>query len=142
MNKIPSSLFAIVGYLIFIASAYGQEVGSTAPYAQRMKQAAKEAGISVNRCKNRRMHSEFKSHVQFATCVNQAIDIAYERAGYLYPDLTAAMNAKRLDIAQRIDKKQITESQGNEEFSAFSAQMSKEEIVRDKTRKSPPQPSQ
>jgi hypothetical protein len=137
MQKIRPFLFALAGYLVF-SSAYGQNLGNAASYDKRMQQAAKEAGAAVGHCKNRRMHSELKTHAQFAACANQAIDVAYQRAGYPYPDLTAALNAKRMDIAQRLDKKQITESQGNKEFSEFSDQMAQEEIARDKARKTPP----
>jgi hypothetical protein len=137
--KIASHIFfVLVGCLSVAGSACAQQSAIDASYTKHMKQAAKEASVEVNRCKNRHMHSEFKNHVQFAACVNQAISVAYQRAGYRYPDLTEAMNAKRLDIAQRIDKKEIAESQGNKEFFDFSAQMAKEEISRDRARNVPP----
>ena len=137
IEKLRRSLLSFAGILI-LGSAYGQEAPRVASYEQRMQKAAKEASTAVNHCKNRRVHSELKTHAQFAVCINQAIDIAYQRGGYLYPDLTEALNARRLDIAKRVDKKQITESQGNSEFAEFSAQMAKEETTRNSGRNNLP----
>jgi len=121
--------------LFFASAAYAQE---PTQYDKNMQRAAKEAGASASRCKGERSRGVIKTHVQFANCVNQGISIAYERAGYLYPDLTASLNAKRLDIAQRVDQKQITETQGKAEFKEYSMQISQEEITRNRERKAAP----
>jgi hypothetical protein len=84
-----------------------------APAAQTGDEALRTAFVTaVNECKARRLSGELKTFVASVQCSNPRILQAFSAANYRYMDLITALTAKRLHIAQRIDRHEITEDRG------------------------------
>jgi hypothetical protein len=78
-----------------------------------MQAAGNEAAAAINECKSKRLSGELKSFVQSAQCSNPRIVAAFKKASYRYLDLVTLMTAKRLQIAQRLDRNEMSEADAN-----------------------------
>src|SRR3954465_4266519 len=85
--KMPKKLCWVIlacGCLAHGAAVYAEEPQTAASaeqqYNKRLKQAASESKATATKCKHMEHRSELKTHAQFARCVNQGIDLAYQRA--------------------------------------------------------------
>ena len=67
---------------------------------------------AVNECRARRLSGELRTFAASVQCSNARIVQAFSVANYRYMYLIDMLAAKRLQIAQRIDRKEITEAQG------------------------------
>jgi hypothetical protein len=70
---------------------------------------------------------ELKTYVQSAMCSNPGIVQAFSAVNYKHMDLIQAFAAKRLEIAEKLDRGQITETQSDRELSDFSNRIRNEE---------------
>lgn len=100
-----------------------------------MQTAGNEAASAINECKAKRLAGELKSFVQSAECSNPRIIAAFSKAGYRYMDLVSLMTAKRAQVAERLDRKQITEADANVAYQQAFADVITEEKSRDTLRK-------
>jgi hypothetical protein len=78
-----------------------------------MQAAGNEAAAAINECKSKRLSGELKSFVQSAQCSNPRIIAAFKKANYRYLDLVTLMTAKRMQIAERLDRNQMSEADAN-----------------------------
>lgn len=83
--------------------------------------------LAVKECKVKRLGGELKTYVQSAMCSNPGIVQAFSAVNYKHMDLIQAFAAKRLEIAEKLDRGQITETQSDRELSDFSNRIRNEE---------------
>jgi hypothetical protein len=82
---------------------------------------------AVGECKAKRLSGELKTYVESATCSNPNIVQAFSAANYKHMDLIQAFAAKRLELAEKLDRQQISEAQSDRELSEFSNRIRNEE---------------
>lgn len=90
---------------------------------QRAKEAAAEGATFMKECRAKRDDGEFKGRVAEVNCYKSDYREAYAKRNYGYMDLIDLMLAKRLEIAEKIDKHKISPSQGDLEFAKFRTQL-------------------
>jgi hypothetical protein len=73
--------------------------------------------FAVKECKAKRLSGELKTYVQSAICSNPGIVQAFSAVNYKHMDLIQGFVAKRLELAEELDRGQITEAQGERELS-------------------------
>jgi hypothetical protein len=100
-----------------------------------MQAAGNEAAAAINECKSRRLSGELKSFVQSAQCSNPRIIQAFSKANYRYMDLVMLMAAKRLQIAEQLDRNQMTEAAANVAYQQAFSDVITAEKARDVARK-------
>jgi hypothetical protein len=81
----------------------------------------------VKDCKVKRLGGELKTYVQSAMCSNPGIVHAFSAVNYKQMDLIQAFTAKRLELAEKLDRRQITETQSDRELSDFSLRIRNKE---------------
>lgn len=69
------------------------------------------------------MRGELHTRVESASCSNPLIIDAYRRADYPYMDLVTLFTHRRTEIADKIDRNQITDQQGAAETDSFLGQL-------------------
>jgi hypothetical protein len=62
-------------------------------------------------CRSKRLRGELPSHVASAQCANPAMIHAFNAAHYRYMDLIQFFAAKRVELAAKIDRGEMTEQQ-------------------------------
>jgi hypothetical protein len=82
---------------------------------------------AVKECKAKRLSGELKTYVQSAMCSNPGIVQAFAAINYKRLDLIQGFAAKRRELAEKLDRGQITEAQGERELSDFSNRIRGEE---------------
>jgi hypothetical protein len=70
-------------------------------------------------CRNKRLSGELKTFVESVNCSNPKFVAAYHNAHYPYMDLIGLITAKRLEVAEKIDEKKLTEGQAQLENAEF-----------------------
>jgi Transglycosylase SLT domain len=75
---------------------------------------------AVKECKVKRLSGELKTYVQSAMCSNPGIVRAFGAVNYKRMDLIQGFAAKRSELAEKLDRGQITEAQGERELSDLS----------------------
>jgi len=97
--------------------------------------AQAELVAAITECRNKRIDGTLKTFVASAQCANPRIVQAFSNANYRYMDLIAAFNAKRLEISERVDRKQIAEADAQVEIQRLFASIVEVEKQRDSIRK-------
>jgi len=82
---------------------------------------------AVKECKAKRLSGELKTYVQSATCSNPGVVQAFSSVNYKHMDLIQGFVAKRLELAEELDRGQITEAQGERELSDLANRVWTEE---------------
>jgi len=100
--------------------------------AAALNQAGEEAKTAVIECRNMRLSGELQTYMASARCSNSQIIAAFQRASYRYMDLIFLMTAKRLELAEKVDSRQLTDAQMQLEYSKFMVRIDDEERQRDK----------
>src|ERR1700677_3943008 len=70
---------------------------------------------AIEECEHRHELGELKSNVDAAECSNSAMLRAYQDAGSLYVPVIQRIAAKRLEVARRLDRGEISKAQAAEE---------------------------
>jgi hypothetical protein len=83
------------------------------PQDVAMQSAGREMVTAINECRAKRLAGELQSFTASAQCAGPRIIQAYSNANYRYMDLISLMVAKRLQITQRLDRKEISEADAN-----------------------------
>jgi hypothetical protein len=94
-----------------------------------------EMVAAINECKAKRLAGELKTYVESAQCSNSRILQAFGRTNYRYMDLITLMTAKRAQIAERLDRGQITEADANMAFQQAFSDIVTAQNARDTMRK-------
>ena len=66
-------------------------------------------------CREKRLRGELATHVASVQCSNKIMVAAYSQARYKYMDLIKSFAEKRLEIASRQDRGELTDQQGQVE---------------------------
>jgi hypothetical protein len=85
------------------------------------KAAAQEAQAAAEECKNRRIAGALRTHVDSVNCSNPRIRTAWVAADYPFMDLIDQILAHRLVVAERIDRGEMTEAEGQADEATFSS---------------------
>lgn len=97
--------------------------------------AQNEMVAAINECRNKRIDGTLKTYVASAQCSNPRIIQAFSKANYRYMDLVAALAAKRVELSERIDRKQVSEADAQVENQKLFAAVIEAEKQRDSIRK-------
>jgi hypothetical protein len=97
--------------------------------------AQNEMVAAITECRNMRIDGTLKTFVASAQCANPRIVQAYSKANYRYMDLIAAFTTKRVQISERVDRKQLTEADAQVETQKLFASIVEAEKQRDSIRK-------
>jgi hypothetical protein len=119
-----------------VAAAPQQQIQTTAAppsmnNANDFEVALQRADAAMGECRNKRLRGELKTHLESVQCSNPRVSKIFSAAKYRYMDLIEMMNSKRLEIAMKLDIRQITKEQASTESKALLAQLVKMERSRD-----------
>ena len=97
--------------------------------------AQNEMVAAITECRNKRIDGTLQTFVASAQCANPRILQAFSNANYRYMDLITAFNAQRLQISERVDRKQLSEADAQVETQKLFASIVEAEKQRDSIRK-------
>lgn len=97
--------------------------------------AQAEMVAAITECRNKRIDGTLKTYVASAQCANPRIVQAYRKANYRYMDLVEAFTTQRVQISERVDRKQLTEVEAQAENQKLFANIVEAEKQRDSVRK-------
>jgi hypothetical protein len=75
---------------------------------------------AVKECKEKRLSGELKTYVQSAMCSNPRVVQAFSAVDYKHMDLIEEFVVKRRELAEKLDRGEITEAQGERELAVAS----------------------
>jgi hypothetical protein len=96
-----------------------------------MQLAIKITTQASDECRNKRLSGELPSHAASVQCANPPMLQAFNAAHYRYMDLIQFFAAKRLEMATKIDRGEMTEQQGQVETQKIYASIQATERQRD-----------
>jgi adenine-specific DNA methylase len=120
-----------IRHIITIAIIAATLTGCGTPYRAQLQQAIQEGNVAIWDCENKRKSGELKTYEESVQCSNPRYINAYQKVGFPYMDLINLMASKALEVAEREDKKEITEAQAQLELAQFNTQINSEENRRD-----------
>jgi hypothetical protein len=88
-----------------------------------LQHALKIAAQAADECRNKRLSGQLPSHVASVQCANPPMLQAFNAAHYRYMDLIQLFAAKRLEMATKIDRGEMTEQQAQTETEKIYASM-------------------
>jgi hypothetical protein len=100
--------------------------------ADAVQAANKEAERAIIECRAKRLSGELKTFVASAQCAGPRIMQAYSAANYRYMDLIALFVAKRLRVAEKLDRDEMSEIQAQLENTKDFSQIVEAQQRRDK----------
>ena len=98
-----------------------------AQHAAYAKDRMALAKVEIAACVEKRKAGELKTHVESATCINEAQRRGFADIGYRYMDLQSALSAARLRIAAQLDALQINETEAQTRMIERIAEIQNEE---------------
>jgi hypothetical protein len=111
-----------------------REMGAPLPAQDPMQWALKVTAQAADECRNKRLSGALPSHVASAQCASQAMLRALNAVHYRYMDLIQFFAAKRIELAAKIDRGEMTEQQGQVESQKIYASIQATERQRDAAR--------
>lgn len=96
-----------------------------------MQWAAQMTVQASNECRAKRLRGELPNHVASAQCANAPMLAAFNEAHYRYMDLIQFFAAKRLELAAKIDRGELTEQQAQLDGNKIYASIQETERQRD-----------
>ena len=96
-----------------------------------LQTALKITAQAADECKAKRLSGQLPSHAASVQCANPAMLQAFNAAHYKYMDLIQYFAAKRLEVAAKIDRGEMTEQQGQVETRKIFASIQATERQRD-----------
>jgi hypothetical protein len=103
----------------------------TQPAEDPLTVASKAAISAANECRAKRLSGELKTYVESVECSNPRIVEAWSAANYKYMDLVKSFAAKRLELARRVDRGELSEDQNQRQIADFYSWLRAEERRRD-----------
>lgn len=85
-----------------------------------LRNAFQKAGQATAECRARRLSGELKGFVESVECATPGVVSAFAAAG-VSEELVSRYSATRLDIAQKLDRKEYTLGKGDEELRRLEA---------------------
>jgi hypothetical protein len=105
-----------------------------APPQDAIKAALQQTQLAAGLCRAKRLSGELPSHAASAQCANPPMLQAFNAAHYRYMDLIQFFAAQRLEVADKIDRGEMTEQQGQVETQKLFASILATERQRDAAR--------
>jgi hypothetical protein len=96
-----------------------------------MNAAMKEAKMALTECRAKRLNGELKTYLASAQCANPRIIRAFSAANYRYMDLISLFTAKRAVVAEKMDRKELTEIEAQAENTKIFSEIVEAEKRRD-----------
>jgi hypothetical protein len=96
-----------------------------------MQWAAQVTVQAANECKAKRLRGELPTHAASVQCANAPMLAAFNEAHYRYMDLIELFAAKRLELAAKIDRGELTEQQAQLDGNKIYASIQEAERRRD-----------
>jgi hypothetical protein len=96
-----------------------------------MQWAAQVTVQATNECRAKRLHGELPTHAASVECSNPTMIAAFNEAHYRYMDLIQFFAAKRLELAAKIDRGELTEQQAQLDGNKIYAGIQETERRRD-----------
>jgi hypothetical protein len=93
--------------------------------------AAQVTVQASNECRAKRLRGELPNHVASAQCANALMLAAFNETHYRYMDLIEFFAAKRLELAAKIDRGELTEQQAQLDGNKIYASIQETERRRD-----------
>lgn len=112
-----------------------RQVISTQANSPATQAAVNEMAAAINECRAKRLAGELRSYVESAECSNPRIIQAFSNVNYRYMDLVTLMVAKRTQIGERLDRKQISEADAGVAYQQAFTDIVTAEKARDAMRK-------
>ena len=99
------------------------EMGAPLPGQSQdpIQQALKVTVQAADECKAKRLSGQLPSHAASVQCANPPMLQTFKTANYRYMDLIQFFAAKRLEMATKIDRGEMTEQQGQVEIQKIYA---------------------
>ena len=97
----------------------------------RFSAPLREAQQAIDECKAKRVSGELPTFAASVQCSNPRLIQAFGAAHYRYMDLIQMLAAKRLEIAKKIDRKELTEDQAKLEYAKLAMEITEAERQRD-----------
>ena len=97
--------------------ASGQEVQSSRPATNQdvFDATLREAQAAISECRLKRLSGELPTFATSAQCSNRQLITIFNAAHYEYMDLIQYLAAKRLEVAEKIDRGELTKEQAQQE---------------------------
>jgi hypothetical protein len=111
-------------------STLQQSPSSTFP-EDPLQLAMKITAQAADECRTKRLRGELPSRVASAQCANPPMLQAFNAAHYRYMDLIQFFAAKRVELATKIDRGEMTEQQGQVEIQKIYSSIQTTERQRD-----------
>lgn len=86
-----------------------------------------EVKAALKECRDKRISGELKTYVEAAKCSSPKIFDAYQKENYPYMDLVNLYVAKRVEIAGKLDKKKLTESEADLKIAEVTTELTNEQ---------------
>lgn len=100
--------------------------------AQNPVQWAAQVTVQANNeCRDKRLRGELATHAASVQCSNPTMLVAFNEAHYKYMDLIEFFAVKRLELAAKIDRGELTEQQAQLESNKLYASIQETERRRD-----------
>ncbi len=111
------------------------EMGAPLPATENpLQQALKITVQAAEECKAKRLSGQLPSHAASVQCSNPAMLQAFNATHYRYMDLIEYFAAKRLEVAAKIDRGELTEQEAQIETQKIFASIQATERQRDAAR--------
>lgn len=91
----------------------------------------RDAQPAINECRLRRLRGELPTFAASAECSNRRLIAAFSAAHYKYMDLIQYLAAKRVEVAEQIDRRELTEDQARQQSMKIIMQIIATEQKRD-----------
>jgi hypothetical protein len=116
-----------------IAPQVARQQAPQAPLSSQdaLRAAYKETLQAADECKAKRLSGELPTHLAAVRCANVRMIQAFGAAHYRYMDLMEAFAAKRIELATKMDRNELTENQANVVSTKFYASIVEAERRRD-----------
>jgi hypothetical protein len=112
------------------------EMGAPLPAQSQdpIQRALKITAQAADECRNKRLSGQLPSHAASVQCANSPMLQAFNAAHYRYMDLIQFFAAKRLELATKIDRGEMTEQQAQAETQKIYGGIQAAERQRDAAR--------
>jgi hypothetical protein len=100
-----------------------------------LARAFQEGQVATNECRARRLSGELHTFVQSVQCSNGRIIEAFREVNYRYMDLIGRYAAGRLQIAEKLDHRLITEAEAKSETAMLISDINEAARQRDIARR-------
>jgi hypothetical protein len=92
------------------------------PEQDPMQWAGQVTVQAMTQCREKRLRGELPTYIASAQCSNKTIVAAFNQVHYRYMDLIQSFAEKRIEIAAKQDRRELTDQQGQVETTkAFAA---------------------